>query len=177
MCTIYQDSFHSVFYNSIAADKKEAEDGEKPATPAEKTTEEGEAKPATPSKIPADTTADAAPPAPAPEDGNAAEPPKPEAGDEEEDYDRMDDGGVEGAGDQASCVSSDEHLPMISSEQYNMYIRSLVKLLVGDKILDTWIKKGKETSSFQSKNSVHASFRIVLFSPKYNAEFGRSFFP
>lgn len=33
--------------------------------------------------------------------------------------------------------------PMLSSPQYTKYIRSLIKLLVGETILNNWLKQGK----------------------------------
>ena len=34
-------------------------------------------------------------------------------------------------------------VPVITSEQYNQYVRSLIKLLVGEKTLLDWLKKGE----------------------------------
>ena len=38
--------------------------------------------------------------------------------------------------------SSAATVPVITSEQYNQYVRSLIKLLVGEKTLLQWLKKG-----------------------------------
>ena len=54
----------------------------------------------------------------------------------------QDDGGE--AGEMLSQTESGTHhaMPTISSEQYNTYVRSLVKLLVGESVTTAWIKKG-----------------------------------
>lgn len=41
-----------------------------------------------------------------------------------------------------SQAPTDSSSPMITTLQYNQYIRSLVKLLVGEKTLDSWITQG-----------------------------------
>ncbi len=37
----------------------------------------------------------------------------------------------------------EDAMPSITSEQYNQYLRSLVKLLVGDHTIADWIRKGQ----------------------------------
>ena len=37
---------------------------------------------------------------------------------------------------------SDVSIPAVSTPQYNLYMKSLIKLLVGDEMLSRWLKKG-----------------------------------
>ena len=37
---------------------------------------------------------------------------------------------------------SDISIPAVSTPQYNLYMKSLIKLLVGDEMLSRWLKKG-----------------------------------
>ena len=52
------------------------------------------------------------------------------------------------SGEQAGELDEEESsvatIPVITSEQYNQYVRSLIKLLVGEKMLLKWLKKGKQ---------------------------------
>ena len=37
---------------------------------------------------------------------------------------------------------SEENLPVVTGDQYNAYIKSLIKLLVGEDVMQDWLKKG-----------------------------------
>ena len=45
-------------------------------------------------------------------------------------------------------------LPDITSEQYHLYIKSLIKLLVGETTLLEWLKKGTLTCHGQAKKII-----------------------
>ena len=60
---------------------------------------------------------------------------------EEEDEEYKDEEeGVPASREASSSEQSD--IPIITSDQYNRYIQSLIKLLVGPEVLNSWLAKG-----------------------------------
>lgn len=82
----------------------------------------------------------------------AEEVPAAEEGEVSPRQNRLDNISEEGGNDEAvSHHESDDEtasLPVMSAEQFNQYMRSLIKLLVGENTLLNWIKRGMTLVTF-----------------------------
>ena len=65
----------------------------------------------------------------------------------EEDVDAMrDEAGSEIVPSARESQHSAASMPVITSEQYNQYVRSLIKLMVGETTTFEWVKRGQSMS-------------------------------
>lgn len=65
--------------------------------------------------------------------------------DEDDDEEEYSEGHSQPDGDSEDTTVT---MPIISSEQFNRYVVSLIKLLVGEKTLMEWTKKGERKDFF-----------------------------